>query len=213
MFITFEGIEGCGKSTQAGRLFKRLNDMSMPVLLTREPGGTAVGESIRQILLDSENQTLVPLAELLLYAADRAQHVRGVIAPMLEKGRWVLCDRFTDATVAYQGYARGLNMELIKTLNEISCAGIRPDITFLFDLPVETGLERAMKRNRELGQEHNARFEKEALDFHEAVRIGYLALAEEDKPRFLKVDAILSEDEIEERIFTYVMSWNKKGAL
>ncbi|MBW1798594.1 MAG: dTMP kinase, partial [Deltaproteobacteria bacterium] len=139
MFITFEGIEGCGKTTQIKRLVDRLGEFSIPRVLTLEPGGTRVGKDIRRILLDSRNHALSHLAELLLYAADRAQHVEEVVRPALDRKEWVLCDRFFDATTVYQGYVRGQDMALIKTLNEKACLGIRPDITFVLDCPVETG--------------------------------------------------------------------------
>ncbi len=204
MFITFEGIEGCGKSTQAKRLVNRLRELAVPLVFTLEPGGTSVGQKIRRILLDSRNQHLSPLAELLLYAADRAQHVEEVIKPALEQEKWVLCDRFFDATTVYQGYARGLDMKLIVTLNEKASPGIRPDITFLIDCAVEVGLERALKRNKIQFQEGQDRFEREKKDFHEAVREGYLTMAMEDPERFVVVDGTLKEDELEEIIFKHV---------
>ena len=204
MFITFEGIEGCGKSTQAKRLVNRLRELAVPLVFTLEPGGTTVGQKIRRILLDSRNQHLSPLAELLLYAADRAQHVEEVIKPALEQEKWVLCDRFFDATTVYQGYARGLDMKLIVTLNEKASPGIRPDITFLIDCAVEVGLKRALKRNKIQFQEGQDRFEREKKDFHEAVREGYLNMAMEDPERFVVVDGTLKEDELEEIIFKHV---------
>ncbi|MFH1293901.1 MAG: dTMP kinase [Pseudomonadota bacterium] len=204
MFITFEGIEGCGKSTQAKRLVNRLRELAVPLVFTLEPGGTSVGQKIRRILLDSRNQHLSPLTELLLYAADRAQHVEEVIKPALEQEKWVLCDRFFDATTVYQGYARGLDMKLIVTLNEKASPGIRPDITFLIDCAVEIGLERALKRNRIQFQEGQDRFEREKKDFHEAVREGYLTVAMEDRERFVVVDGTLKEDELEDLIFRHV---------
>ena len=204
MFITFEGIEGCGKSTQAKRLVNRLRELAVPLVFTLEPGGTSVGQKIRRILLDSRNQHLSPLTELLLYAADRAQHVEEVIKPALEQGKWVLCDRFFDATTVYQGYARGLDMKLIVTLNEKASPGIRPDITFLIDCAVEIGLERALKRNKIQFQEGQDRFEREKKAFHEAVREGYLTMATEDRERFVVVDGTLKEDELEEIIFKHV---------
>lgn len=204
MFITFEGIEGCGKSTQAKRLVNRLRELAVPLVFTLEPGGTSVGQKIRRILLDSRNQHLSPLTELLLYAADRAQHVEEVIKPALEQEKWVLCDRFFDATTVYQGYARGLDMKLIVTLNEKASPGIRPDITFLIDCAVEIGLERALKRNRIQFQEGQDRFEREKKDFHEAVREGYLTMAMEDRERFVVFDGTLKEDELEEIIFKHV---------
>jgi len=207
LFITFEGIEGCGKSTQAKRLVNRLRELAVPLVFTLEPGGTSVGQKIRRILLDSRNQHLSPLAELLLYAADRAQHVEEVIKPALEQEKWVLCDRFFDATTVYQGYARGLDMKLIVTLNEKASPGIRPDITFLIDCAVEVGLERALKRNKIQFQEGQDRFEREKKDFHEAVREGYLTMAMEDRERFVVVDGTLKEDELEEIIFKHVESF------
>jgi len=204
LFITFEGIEGCGKSTQAKRLVNRLRELAVPLVFTLEPGGTSVGQKIRRILLDSRNQHLSPLTELLLYAADRAQHVEEVIKPALKQKKWVLCDRFFDATTVYQGYARGLDMKLIVTLNEKASPGIRPDITFLIDCAVEIGLERALERNRIQFQEGQDRFEREKKDFHEAVREGYLTMAMEDRERFVVVDGTLKEDELEELIFRHV---------
>lgn len=204
MFITFEGIEGCGKSTQARRLFDRLRRLNIPLAMTREPGGTRIGNDIRQILLNSRNQDLSPFAELLLYEADRVQHVEEVIRPALEQNKWVVCDRFSDATTVYQGYARGLNMDLIHFLNETACLGIRPDITFLLDCPVEVGLERALKRDRsspEMGQD---RFEREQLGFHEAVRAGYLMIAEKECDRVVVVDGSCGEDQLEALIFDHI---------
>ena len=210
MFITFEGIEGCGKSTQAKRLVNRLREFEILVVFTLEPGGTRVGKEIRHILLDSRNQHLSPLAELLLYAADRAQHVQEVIKPALEQDKWVLCDRFFDATTVYQGYARGQDMTLIASLNEKASLGIWPDITFLIDCPVEIGLERAVKRNKALSQDRQDRFEKENRSFHEAVRAGYLSMARGDRKRFVVVDGKLREDKLEAVIFEYVRPFISK---
>lgn len=207
MFITFEGIEGCGKSTQAKRLFDRLCELGIATIFTREPGGTKVGQDIRRILLDFRNQDLTPLAELLLYAADRAQHVKGLVKPGLAQGKWVICDRFFDATTAYQGHARGQDITLIRLLNEKASFGIRPDITFLLDCPVEVGLERALKREYsragtvECGQD---RFEKEKREFHDAVRKGYLSMAGEDNKRFVILDSTLSVEKLEDKIFNHI---------
>ena len=204
MFITFEGIEGCGKSTQARRLVHRLRDASVPLVFTLEPGGTRVGQDIRRILLDSRNRSLSPLAELFLYEADRVQHVEEIIKPALEHGKWVVCDRFFDATTVYQGFAREQDMKLIRDLNEKACSGICPDITFLIDCPVEIGLERALKRNEAVLEEGQDRFEREKEDFHEAVRQGYLTMAKEDPERIVVVDGTLNEDELEAVIFEHV---------
>lgn len=204
MFITFEGIEGCGKTTQARRFVKRLKKRGISLITTLEPGGTRVGRDIRKILLDTRNKNLSPFAELILYAADRAQHVVEIIKPALDEGKWVVCDRFLDATVVYQGIARGQDMELIRILNEKATQGIRPDITYLLDCPVDMGLARALKRNEAESQKGQDRFEREALDFHKAVREGYLALARENQDRFVVIDATLPKDEVEGEIFQHM---------
>jgi len=203
VFITFEGIEGCGKSTQARRLARRLGRLGIAHVMTLEPGGTEIGRKMRQVLLDARNKTLTPLAELLLYAADRAQHVEEVIKPALRDGKWVICDRFSDATVVYQGVARGQDRKLIALLNQVVTDGIRPHLTFLLDCPVEVGLSRALGRNMK-GQD---RFEKEALSFHRKVRQGYLDLARKNKKRFVILDAAASPKEIEAEIFLYVQGF------
>ena len=204
MFITFEGIDGCGKSTQARRLTDRLEGLGIPAILTLEPGGTRIGQDIRAVLLDTRNQDLSALAELFLYAADRAQHVDEVINPALTEGKWVVCDRFFDATMAYQGHARGQDLALIRSLNKKAAPGILPDITFLVDCPVEVGLDRALRRNKIMQQEGQARFEKEKMEFHKAVRGGYLKIAEEEPERFVVVDGTLNEDGLEKAIFEHI---------
>ena len=183
---------------------KRLNRFDIPLITTLEPGGTGIGKRIRGILLDSNNKDLSPLTELLLYAADRAQHVEEVIKHALDQGKWVICDRFFDATVAYQGSARGLDMELIKVLNEKVTQGVQPDLTFLLDCPEEVGLGRAITRNKTQPQKGQDRFEREKLDFHRAVRKGYLELARKNHKRFAVIDATLAEDEMEEKIFEHI---------
>lgn len=204
MFISFEGIEGCGKTTQIRRLARRLSGYGILLVTTLEPGGTRIGKKIRRILLDSHNRDLSPLAELILYAADRAQHIEEVIKPALDQGKWVICDRFFDATVAYQGRARGQDMRLIGTLNEKVTQGIRPDITFLLDCPVEVGLDRALRRNKDLLTKGQDRFERERLDFHMEVRRGYLELARKNHKRFVIIDAGLSKHEVEQEIFQHI---------
>lgn len=204
MFITFEGIEGCGKTTQVKRFAKRLKGLGISLITTLEPGGTRIGKDIRKILLDSRNRNLSPLTELFLYAADRAQHVEELIKPALDEGKWVICDRFFDATVAYQGIARGQDMELIGILNEEATQGIQPDITFLLDCPVHMGLNRALERNEAQSQKGQDRFEREALDFHRAVREGYLELARKNQDRFVIIDTTLPKDEVEEKIFQHI---------
>lgn len=204
MFITFEGIEGCGKSTQAGRLADHLERSGVSLILTREPGGTPIGQDIRQILLSSENRHLPPLAELFLYEADRALHMAGVVKPALAEGKWVLCDRFFDATTAYQGYARGQDLDMTNRLNEMASLGISPDMTFLLDCPVSIGIKRALKRNAESEVMGQDRFEQERTAFHEAVRHGYLALARENPQRFIVVDATMEENRLEKIIFSHL---------
>ncbi len=188
-FITFEGIEGSGKSTQIVLLANYLSMLGKSITLTREPGGTSIGDQIRKILLDPANTSLDPKAELLLYAASRAQHLAAVIIPGRSAGRIVLCDRFSDATLAYQGYGRGLDLGLIKSLDRIVTDDIRPDLTILLDIDAATGLARARGRNSRGGLEAEARFENEHLSFHERVRKGYLVLARQEPDRFRIVDA------------------------
>ncbi len=187
-FITFEGIEGCGKTTQIRLLTERLKSRDIPVLLTREPGGCPIANQIRGILLDGENNSMTPLAELLLYAAARSQHVSEVISPALAEGCVVLCDRFTDATLAYQGFARGLDQKLIMSLNNIATGLAVPHLTILIDCPVEIGLERAISRINSTIGAREERFELESLEFHRRVRDGYLHLAAREPDRFVIVD-------------------------
>jgi dTMP kinase len=188
-FVTFEGIEGSGKSTQIALVADYLSKRDRPATLTREPGGTKIGDQIRKILLHPTNTALSPKAELMLYAAGRAQHLAEVIMPELKAGRIVLCDRFSDATLAYQGYGRGLDLELIRDLDRLVTAGMRPDLTVLLDIDAEAGLSRARGRNSRGGLEAEARFENEHLSFHERVRQGYLDLARQEPGRFRIVDA------------------------
>lgn len=189
LFITFEGIEGCGKSTQVRLLSEVLNGKGVPCTVTREPGGTSIGGKIREILLNPDHKGMAPEAELLLYAADRAQHVRELIRPALNEGKVVVCDRFTDATVAYQGFGRKLDESLINKLIEIASLGIKPDLTILLDCPVEIGIQRAMERNSKNRHVRDDRFEREAMEFHAMVRKGYLAIAKAEPERVKVVDA------------------------
>jgi dTMP kinase len=181
IFITFEGIEGSGKSTQAEALKRFLEDHGLEVVLTREPGGSPIGEQIRNILLDPDNHGMVPLTELLLYEASRCQHVEAVIKPALERGRTVICDRFFDASTAYQGYARGLSVKMVGELNLVATGGRKPDLTIVLNLPVDVGLKR-------LGKNLD-RIEREAVEFHEGVRQGYLRIAEGEPDRVKVVNA------------------------
>lgn len=182
-FITFEGIEGSGKSTQIRHLFEFLRGRDLEVLMTREPGGTLAGEKVRGILLDPMMKGLIPRAELFLYAAARIQHIEEIIQPALAAGKVVLCDRFVDATVAYQGYGREIPLSEVKVVNSLAALDLKPDLTFLLDLPVETGLKRARERNEADASSATSRFEQEDLDFHGRVREGYLAIAAADRPR------------------------------
>ncbi|MFC1823120.1 dTMP kinase [Thermodesulfobacteriota bacterium] len=200
MFITFEGIEGCGKTTQIERLEARLIQRGIPLIRTFEPGGTKIGQNIRRILLDAGNRHLSALTELLLYEADRAQHISEVIKAALDDGKWVICDRFFDATVAYQGAARGQDLGLIKLLNDTVTQGIRPNLTLLLDCPAEVGLERALRRHSAQPPDGQDRFEREKLEFHKKVRAGYLELASGEPERFVVVDANHTEDEIEKQV-------------
>lgn len=204
MFITFEGIEGCGKSTQVERIARRLEILGIPVVVTREPGGTPIGEHIRHILLSSRNQDLTPLAELFLYEADRAQHMTQVVRPALARKEWVLCDRFFDATTAYQGYARAQDLAMTLQLNAIASFGMTPDMTFLLDLPVSVGIKRALKRNEASAESGQDRFEKEQLKFHKAVREGYLDLARKNRKRFVVLDADQEIAKLEDVIFSHL---------
>jgi dTMP kinase len=182
MFITFEGIEGCGKSTQIELLFEYLKGKGYRVVKTREPGGTGLGEALRGVLLQKELRVL-PLSELLLFMAVRVEHIEEVILPVLSGGGIVLCDRFIDATYAYQGYGRGIDLGIIATLNRLATKGVMPNLTVLLDCEVETGLERKLA-----GNPHKDRFEKEDVSFHQKIRSAYLKLAEEDQRRFFVVD-------------------------
>ena len=182
-FITFEGIEGSGKSTQIRHLFEYLRGRKVEVLMTREPGGTLAGEKVRGILLDPLMKGLIPRAELFLYAAARIQHIEEIIQPALAAGKVVLCDRFVDATVAYQGYGREIPLSEVKVVNSLAALDLKPDLTFLLDLPVEAGLKRARARNEADASAAASRFEQEDLAFHGRVREGYLAIAAADRPR------------------------------
>ncbi len=188
-FITFEGVEGCGKSTQITLLWEYLVESGYNVIVTREPGGTPIAEAIRGVLLNPDHDGMGSTAELLLYAAARAQHVYEKIAPALAAGQIVLCDRFADSTTAYQGAGRGLHAELLSTLNEIATGGVWPDCTLLIDVPVAVGLERARSRGRK------DRIEQESIDFHERVRHGFLdlAAAEPDRIRLISGEAPVEE--------------------
>jgi dTMP kinase len=197
LFITFEGIDGCGKSTQIAIFEAMLKERGISHVITQEPGGTKIGEAIRKILLNVENIQLIPLTELFLYEADRAQHVSEVIKPALKAGKWVVCDRYFDATTVYQGVVLGHQGRLIEQLNLEASLHIEPDITFLLDCPAEVGLKRI--ETRRMNNEKD-RFERKTLDFHTKIRYGYLALANKYNKRFKIIDSTLSRDRVASKI-------------
>ena len=201
MFITFEGIEGSGKTTQIRYLVEYFKSLGQPCVITREPGGTSIGSKIRSILLDPESKGMGPKTELLLYMADRAQHIQFVLKPALAAGKTVLCDRYFDATVVYQGYARGLDINFIKNLHAIIFYDLKPDVTLLLDLPPEIGLKRVWKQ-LDNGQrsDDESRFEEEKLEFHQRVRAGYLELARQEPERFHIIDAGRGERQVRDQI-------------
>lgn len=186
--ITFEGLDGCGKTTQWRLLEKYLTARGVACVTTREPGGTSLGLQIRAAVLGGAQGSVEPLAELLLYAADRAQHVRRVVLPALEAGQLVLSDRFYDATTVYQGYARGFDLQLVKHLNELATGGLKPDLTLLFDLDVSLALSRTHKRGDEASAPPN-RLDQEPHEFHQRVRDAYLELARQEPHRFRIIPA------------------------
>ena len=190
-FISFEGIEGCGKTTQIRLAGEFLKQSHVPSIITEEPGGTPLGRRIRKILLNrGSGEEICRETEVFLFSAARAQHVKDVIIPALREGMVVLCDRFYDATVAYQGFGRGLDINIITLLNDFSSSNIRPDLTFLFDLPVDVGLKRAMHRISRMKEGlAEDRFEREDLEFHRKVREGYLLLAKQENRRFRIIDS------------------------
>ncbi len=194
-FITFEGIEGSGKTTQIRLLMDWLRDRSDRVLLTREPGGTSIGEQIRAVLLNPINTEMTPEAEILLFSAARAQIVREIIRPRLKEGWIVICDRFADSTLAYQGYGHGLPLDDLLQITEFATGGLWPDLTIYLDLDVETGL----RRKAATPEEWN-RMEAQAIDFHKRVRRGYLQLAAQNPGRWLVLDATQSVAVIQAQI-------------
>ena len=200
-FITFEGIEGSGKSTVAARISEALERADVETLLTREPGGTKLSEEIREMLLDASRGPIDSRTELLLYVASRAQLVGEVIEPALARGVTVLCDRFMDASVAYQGWARGLGEELVDGLNAFAVGECVPDRTFLLDLPVDAGFSRGPERRESDGLRMKDRLEREDRSFHERVREGYLRLARRHPGRIVLIDASAPIDRVLEDIF------------
>ncbi len=201
LFVTFEGIEGSGKTTLAKRTSAHLTGEGYNAILTREPGGTEIGREIRRLLLDPENSGIHPVTELLLYFADRSEHVRKVISPALKRGDIIICDRFSDSTIAYQGFGRGIDIDMLNDLDRIASDGVKPDLTFVFDLDVRTGLGRNMLINK------SDRFEMEEIAFHERVRKGYLRIAEQEPDRIRVIDALQPLDSVWEEIRVIIESY------
>lgn len=200
-FITFEGGEGGGKSTQAAILAQRLEFLGLGVVLTREPGGSPGAEIIRHVLLSGAAKPLGPEAEAMLFAAARNDHIRCTIEPALESGKWVICDRFADSTRIYQGAIGHVDQRLIKSLERVSVGELRPDLTFILDLPVEAAVERLKLRRGDAAPD---RFEQEDTDFHERLRLAYIALAATEKDRCVLIDAGVDKEEVARRIWTAV---------
>ena len=199
MFITFEGPDGSGKSTQIVRLAERLRAVGCAVLQTREPGGTTIGEQIRHVLHDLANTAMQPRAELLLYSAARAQLVGEVIRPHLNAGGLVLSDRFFDSSLAYQGYGHGLDLDLLRSIQTFATGGLRPDLTLFFDIEAEAGL-----RRRQHGAGEWNRLDAYALEFHKRVRDGYLALANAEPARWVRLDASQSVEDLAADVWSVV---------
>jgi len=201
-FITFEGGDGTGKTTQLKALESHLRGKGRSCISTREPGGTSLGKLIRQVLLEIGKQPIASPTELFLYLADRAQHVQEVILPAIESSKIVLCDRYTDSTLAYQGYGRGIDLGLLRQLNEFANRGVKPDLTLLLDCPVELGLSRTTQRQPSAGSARGRedRFEREKVEFHEKVRAGFLAMARAEPERFRIIDASRSVEQVSREI-------------
>ena len=197
LFIAFEGGEGCGKSVQAKTLYRRLSQLAIPVLLTHEPGGIPLGKKLSRYLKWAKDSDIQPLTELMLFNASRAQLVTEVIQPNLKSGIAVVCDRYANSTTAYQGYGRGLDLEVVKAINDASTQGLKPDLTVLLDMPVEAGLARKRGKRQD-------RFEQEEIAFHQRVREGYLKLAASDPQRWLVIDATQSKEKIAQIIWQRV---------
>lgn len=204
--ITFEGIEGSGKSTQMRLAARYLAERNIPLLITREPTGTDIGRKIGDILFNRAHYHMCAETEVFLFCAARAQHVREIIMPAINQNKVILCDRFSDATYAYQGEARGLNTEFIKLINDYSSMSLKPALTLLFDLPVETGLSRATARDNSLPDSSSSdRFEKESLNFHNKVREGYLGILKNEPARFRLIDATRDIDTIRQEVIRHIV--------
>ncbi len=212
VFITIEGLDGCGKTTQLERLAARLRDRGFDVEQTVEPGGTRIGGEIRRILLDARNQEIVPVTELLLYFASRAQNVAEKIRPGLEAGKIVLSDRYTDSTLVYQGMARGLGEQVVRQLHEIACGGLDPDLTLYLDIDPEAGLARARNRNRNAqgAAAGQTRMDEQSAEFYRRVREGYRELARREPRRVRLIDAARSIEEVERDVWATVSAFLEK---
>ena len=197
LFITFEGGEGSGKTVQARALYRRLQKLAIPVLLVHEPGGTSLGRKIRRWLKWSEGTDISPISELLMFNASRAQLIKDVIQPNLATGNIIICDRYTDSTTAYQSYGRGLDLEIVNSINNSATQGLKPDMTVLLDILVEKGLERK-------GTKGHDRFEQEDIAFHQRVREGYHEMAASEPERWLVIDASQPRRKIAEIIWDSV---------
>ena len=199
LLITFEGIEGSGKSTQLRLAADWLKHRGIPLYCSREPGGTEIGSEIRKILLSQKTVALAPFSETLLYLADRFQHITEILLPRLESGELVLCDRYHDSTVAYQGYARGISVELISQIWDRSGLAIEPDLTLLFDVDPDVGIRRSLEKlQAQLLDE--SRFEQEAIEFHARVRDGFLALSRENPDRIVLIDGADPQEKVHESV-------------
>ena len=199
MFITFEGPEGSGKTTQIQALYRYLQDKGYDVMLTREPGGTAIGDQIRRVLLDPENREMLPEAEILLFSASRAQLVGQLVRPALQRGAIVICDRYADSTMAYQGYGHGLDLESLQSITRFATGNLTPDLTVYLDIEVEEGLQRKRVAGRGDRDAWN-RLDQKAIAFHDRVRQGYLALAKAEPDRWLVIDAARPREAIQRDI-------------
>ncbi len=207
MFISICGVEGAGKTTQLRHISEFLKITGRNFVMTREPGGTEIGMKIRRILLDPENRDLTPKAELFLYAADRIQHIEQIILPALKEGKIVVTDRFVDSTTVYQGYARGIDLELVEKINELVLNGLKPDLTLLLDISPGVGLAR-VRDQFQLGEraESESRFEREELVFHEKIRKGFLTLAQKETTRFRVIDADRDPDMVKQDVISVLKS-------
>ncbi len=203
MFITFEGTEGVGKTTQIRLLAERLEGSGERVVVTRQPGGEQLGVALRHLLLEQSEIEIAPMAELLMMMADRAQSIRAVIAPALESGETVICDRYADSSVAYQGYGRGLDVSVVRALNAIATGGLTPELTFLLDTDPEMALARQAVRNK---------MEREPARFHERVREGFLAVAESEPERVIVIDASANISIVAERIWERYEAYHRHRA-